>query len=133
MGYESKLYFKDRNNTDIATIDLCKMGYEFPKGDFYELFNKEYEYGLYVDMACTPLSDEDKKYYPNYEYVPDIRVHEDSYGAKLKYCYAEDLYEWCKKNRKEMDYRRVDLLYKMTKELSKRDKWGEVKVVFFGY
>lgn len=133
MGYESKLYFKDEWDIDIVTIDLCKMGYDFPNGNFYELFDKYYSHGLYVDMAGTPLSDEDKKYYPDCECVPDIKVYEDRYGARLKYCYAEELYEWCKKNRKEMDYKRVDLLYKMAKELSKEDKWGRVKVIFYGY
>lgn len=129
MGYESKLYFKNKYGIEICNIDMCKMGYD---NGWRELFKTEYEKGLYVGFGGMGLTTEQQQEW-GCEEIPDIEIHRDRYGDTLKYCDIEDLYQWCKVHKNKMDYSMLDLLYKITKELRKKDKYGEIVVVHFGY
>lgn len=82
MGYESKFYAvkeydfpKDIHHSQIiATLDMCKMGYDDDVVAFRKLFDTETPFSIYIYDYDTET--EEEKY---------MDVIEDKYGDRLKY------------------------------------------------
>jgi len=126
MGVESRFYFcKDygfgnkKGTTDaeiVAMMDVSKMGYEPEAMKFFELFDKETPFNLYLSTT-----DEEG----NEVMAPVI---EDPYGDRLKYGDYEELIPQLKKVIQEdktlrgNTYWRYKPLMAMLKEFSKADE-----------
>lgn len=125
MGYESKVYICERNeskysrnnnvlwvyNEVIAAIDMCKMGYD---NGWRELFDKE----LTGDFYGMDGGDE--------------TITEDSYGETLKYTEIDKVITWLENEMQKSDYRRLAVLYNMLKGFN-INQWGNLIVVHYGH
>lgn len=118
MGYESRVIIARRYNSDpdwaevIAELKLSKMA-----GGFLSLFKNEYT-GVYYDF-----------------YDGETRIKEDKYGDKLTYATFNDVYEWCVKNARAINYRRLDMLLAVLDSVRTGwvDELDEFIVIHYGY
>lgn len=102
MGYESKLYFVDKGFSQhiVATLDMGKTGW---LDGFVELFDKPFKSGLFIDMAGMALNEDYTAFYRGEEidYLPDYIVHEDMYGAELRYAEIDEVYNWLEEHKND--------------------------------
>lgn len=129
MGYESKFFAvreyqfpKDglHHSDVIATLDMCKMGYEDEIMDFRNLFDTE-----------TPFTIRMFEYNPETEEEEMMEVHEDKYGEALKYITDKRKgIELIKNVMDKDDYWRFKLLLEFMKMFADYD---DVYIVHYGY
>ena len=94
------LDIKDKN----ATFNICYLTNLIirpdDQEDFLELFDKPFERGIDTNTAGAVVTDEMREKYLEDEEIlfniPDITVHEDSYGNPLTCCKVSKVFKWFK-------------------------------------
>lgn len=129
MGYESKFFavrdyqFPEdglHHSEVIATLDMCKMGYEDEIMDFRNLFDTE-----------TPFTIRMFEYNPETEEEEMMDVHEDKYGETLKYITDKRKgIELIKNVMDKNDYWRFKLLLEFMRMFADYD---DVYIVHYGH
>lgn len=128
MGYESRIFFVERNTcfdgrvvigSEISRFDLSKMGYyEYNGKSFREIFTQEIDFDLDI----------------NDSYGEDARI--DSYGEHCKWATVKDVITWLEMYCANVNYRRAEnlllYLYIMKKQIEE-NKWSQICVVHYGY
>ena len=128
MGYESKFYavkeydFPEgiHHSQIIATLDMCKMGYDDDVVAFHKLFDTETPFSIY--MYDYDSETEEEKY---------MDVIEDKYGDRLKYISDKKKgIEMVKRIIDNDDYWRFKLLLEFMRTFADYD---DVYIVYYGY
>lgn len=138
MGYLSNIYIIEQLSG--VTVARMEMDYMSDKPGWKALFTEPYEKGLYADLENMPLP-EDSGYEvycdgKKVDYLPGNRFYTDRFNQPITYARAEDVYAWCKENRKEANSFMVEVLYQTLKALIKgyKEKYNEqLYVVHFGH
>lgn len=118
MSYESKIYVVERSKFSnfapvIASLDLCKMGYD---SGFHQLFTHEIDYDVYIDSHDEPTT-------------------EDRYGDHLKDASLNDVLSWSNKRLNVEKYRRFWILYSLLNSFAVGNGWDieRLRVIHYGY
>ena len=92
MGYISHIFVLDQYGLEVARFDLGKISYF---DGFKNLFVQKFEgRGLYSLFGGMEIPEQEKKYYPNCDSLPDVAIRCDRYGDELTVASISDVYEW---------------------------------------